>query len=67
MGRNSKKSLWLYRYEKRGFISLNPDLSPSSASKLVIDRADRRFAPARDYFNHGRLRFPDRGAIEYLR
>jgi hypothetical protein len=50
-----------------GPLNLNPDLSPSSASKLVIDRADRRFAPRRDYFNHGRLRSPDRGAIEYLR
>jgi hypothetical protein len=44
---------------------LNPDLSPSVQSRLVIGRAARAWAPARDFYNRLRVGLPDRGAIEY--
>jgi hypothetical protein len=48
-----------------GPLHLNADLSPSPASSLLIDLADPRYAPPRDYRMRTRLGAPDRGAIEY--
>lgn len=38
---------------------------PTRASELLIDRASRRYAPARDISGHRRGRAPDIGAYEY--
>jgi hypothetical protein len=49
-----------------GPLNLNPDLSPSASSTLLIDLADPLYAPIRDYYNNVRVGPPDIGAIEYL-
>jgi hypothetical protein len=48
-----------------GSADLDPNGQPTPASKLVIDRADARYAPSVDFLGHARVGPPDRGAFEF--
>jgi parallel beta helix pectate lyase-like protein len=49
-----------------GPANLGIDGRPTAESRLLIDKADWRYAPLSDYFGSARVGPPDRGAVEFL-
>jgi hypothetical protein len=49
----------------KGLARLADDEAPTPQSRLVIDRAVPRYAPARDFYGRVRIRRPDLGAVEF--